>query len=114
MGYDQKWEETSVPSYESHENVAPPSSYTRNPPLRIDLTAPPKAAFAFAPTSPAMGSPRAVDFGDAPRTPRPKQSIRPESQINWSRFSVILHRGENPSNEKYVFFFLDLKEILKY
>ena len=73
----------SGPSHSSHRSSSPP----RRPHLTI---APPKAAFIEPPSSSAFAppSPRAVNFGDAPRTPKPTNQR--DSQM-WSRFSMMMH-----------------------
>ncbi|KAI5481484.1 hypothetical protein MNV49_004241 [Pseudohyphozyma bogoriensis] len=67
------------------------------PPPRLQTFAPPKAALIEPPKSPFLdgpASPQAIEFGDAQlRKPRATK-LRPESQINWSRFSVMMGSGE--------------------
>lgn len=66
------------------------SSHGGRPPLTIQI-APPRAALLVEPQSPGLGSPRSVNFGEGRATPTGKPGgsrLRPDSSINWSRFSM--------------------------
>ncbi|KAL8286626.1 hypothetical protein RQP46_004154 [Phenoliferia psychrophenolica] len=82
-----------------------PSSFARQP-LTVQI-APPRAAFIAEPQSPGLHSPRSVNFGDGAGRTTPSGSnggtrLRPDSSINWSRFSMMAAKSKGETEKGWL------------
>lgn len=81
--------QTPAPAYATYpQSLHSSPSYGSG--LRVPLESPPKAAY-LEKSSPVFGppSPRAMQFGDAPRSPM-FQGVG-ENEMDWHRFSMRVH-----------------------
>lgn len=80
----------------------------QRPPLTVEI-APPRAAFIAEPRSGAA-SPSSVNFGDySANGGNGKTRLRPESNVNWSRFSMAMHKEKQARGQKKEKTWLDKK-----